>query len=151
VTGFEDRLTRVTGVTFDRGDATPAPRTYSCSKCSYPATPGYFTCALCRRKATEVRSKYRDRARAVRPLPDASWMTEAACRNTVPTATFFPERGGRDTAEAAKAVCATCPVSDDCLSWALAVRERGIWGGTTEGEREGIRRRNRRNRRAAGG
>lgn len=33
-----------------------------------------------------------------------------------------------------------CPVRFECLDHALAVREQGVWGGTTEKERDRIRR-----------
>jgi hypothetical protein len=43
--------------------------------------------------------------------------------------------------EAAKAVCATCPVSAECLQWALATgQDSGVWGGTSEEERRAMRR-----------
>ena len=71
------------------------------------------------------------------------WMERAACRG-LPTDLFFPERGGRAAASAAKAVCAACPVSDDCYEYAFASHERhGIWGGTSERERRRIRRQRR--------
>ncbi|MFF0222081.1 WhiB family transcriptional regulator [Streptomyces sp. NPDC004629] len=42
----------------------------------------------------------------------------------------------------AKAVCRHCPVTEQCLAWALdAGPVEGIWGGTTEGERRALRRR----------
>lgn len=69
------------------------------------------------------------------------WMERAACRG-LPTDLFFPERGA-DTS-AAKAVCAACPVRDDCYEYAFESNERhGIWGGTAERERRRIRRQRR--------
>lgn len=48
-----------------------------------------------------------------------------------------PRRRNRDNA--AKAVCATCPVIQQCREHALAVQEPfGIWGGLTEEERTTI-------------
>jgi WhiB family transcriptional regulator, redox-sensing transcriptional regulator len=36
----------------------------------------------------------------------------------------------------ARAVCRRCPVTEQCLAWAVdAGPVEGIWGGTTEGER----------------
>jgi len=36
----------------------------------------------------------------------------------------------------AKDVCSRCPVVDDCLEYAVGIREtHGIWGGTSEVER----------------
>ncbi|MBK6501453.1 MAG: WhiB family transcriptional regulator [Candidatus Microthrix parvicella] len=47
---------------------------------------------------------------------------------------FYPpteEESGR-----AKAVCAECPVRQDCLEFAISVREKeGVWGGATAAER----------------
>jgi WhiB family redox-sensing transcriptional regulator len=55
---------------------------------------------------------------------------------------FFPpslpeRREEREAREArAKRICLDCPVLDDCLEFALRVREpHGIWGGLTEAER----------------
>ena len=43
--------------------------------------------------------------------------------------------------EKAKHVCGECPVSTDCLQYALDTnQDSGIWGGTSEEERRIIRR-----------
>lgn len=34
-----------------------------------------------------------------------------------------------------KAVCEMCPVKEDCLYWAIMYKESGVWGATTEEER----------------
>lgn len=72
-----------------------------------------------------------------------SWRDEAACRG-MDTESFFPVGGtgpALEQAEQAKAVCAGCPVSAQCLEWALATRQgAGIWGGKTEDERRTLRR-----------
>ncbi|WP_328296584.1 WhiB family transcriptional regulator [Streptomyces sp. NBC_00435] len=68
------------------------------------------------------------------------WQEGAACRE-LGSRLFFhitgepaPDREARH--EAAKEVCALCPVQRDCLRHALEVGEPfGIWGGLTEGER----------------
>lgn len=60
----------------------------------------------------------------------------AACAGVDPN-TFFPEPGGNTTAARAKAICDNCPVRAACLQWAKAEKEEGIWGGTTQEEREG--------------
>jgi WhiB family transcriptional regulator, redox-sensing transcriptional regulator len=69
----------------------------------------------------------------------SDWRHRAACRVEDPEI-FFPE-GITYLAEAAKRVCATCPVRDECLAWALAhgVTD-GIWGGLDEDERRALRR-----------
>lgn len=61
---------------------------------------------------------------------DHAWRDRAACRGLDPEL-FFPPRG--DTGPEARAVCADCPVQDECLTWALERDERfGIWGGQTQ-------------------
>lgn len=72
-------------------------------------------------------------------LPEDSWQHEALCAQTDPDA-FFPERGF--SAREAKTICATCPVRQECLEYALENDERfGVWGGLSEGERRALRRR----------
>jgi len=71
--------------------------------------------------------------------PDAlAFMNQGACNGTDP-ALFFPGRGESTTD--AKAICARCPVRQECLDYALDHTERfGIWGGLSERERRRIRR-----------
>jgi len=77
----------------------------------------------------------------------AAWRIDAACRD-LDVALFFPEPGGDSTP--AKAVCARCPVRDECLDFALASRQDdGIWGGLDETERRRLRRRRQEAARAA--
>ena len=70
-----------------------------------------------------------------------AWQVRAACRGPH-AGVFFPppqferkdEKLGRE--ERAKAICATCPVREPCLEYALRIREpHGIWGGLSEAER----------------
>ena len=83
-------------------------------------------------------------SRLPEPLLDVwSWQLDGACREVDPEDFFHPEgergqvRRRRD--EAAKAVCAACPVIDACREHALAVREPyGVWGGLSEDERAAI-------------
>jgi WhiB family transcriptional regulator, redox-sensing transcriptional regulator len=65
------------------------------------------------------------------------WTSQAACRGC-PPAEFFPP--AEDPAEAAKSVCRLCPVQDPCLDHALRYREAGVWGATTERERNRMHR-----------
>lgn len=66
------------------------------------------------------------------PTPPA-WTSRALCAETMPDE-FFPHQGA--SPKRAKLICAACPVTTECLSYALANREPfGIWGGTTEAER----------------
>jgi WhiB family redox-sensing transcriptional regulator len=70
------------------------------------------------------------------------WTDLAACRGVDPEIFFPVSTAGpalEDVAEA-KRVCAGCPVTADCLSWALRAGESaGIWGGTTPDERRYLR------------
>lgn len=43
----------------------------------------------------------------------------------------------------AKEVCASCPLALQCLEFALRNVEIGIWGGTTESQRESLRKKHR--------
>lgn len=69
------------------------------------------------------------------------WQFKAACRGPQ-AAVFFPpstfeRKDEKDEREArAKAICAACAVRQDCLDYALRIREpHGIWGGLNETER----------------
>jgi WhiB family redox-sensing transcriptional regulator len=69
------------------------------------------------------------------------WWRAAACRNADPEL-FFPiaatAASGSDIRRA-KQICASCPVTSPCLSYALARRqEQGIWGGLTDEERSSL-------------
>jgi WhiB family transcriptional regulator, redox-sensing transcriptional regulator len=66
-----------------------------------------------------------------------AWRQQARCRGADP-AIFYPV-SDEDEALEAKAVCASCPVREPCLEYAIAVREKhGVWGGLTERERRGL-------------
>lgn len=67
------------------------------------------------------------------PAP-GDWIRNARCKSA-PVNLFFPLRG-EDNATA-KAICAGCPVLNDCRDYALANPDslRGIWGGLTARER----------------
>ena len=70
------------------------------------------------------------------------WQARAACRGPQATAFFPPSHFERKDEKAdrearAKAICRTCPVKQDCLDYALRIREpHGIWGGLNEIERK---------------
>jgi WhiB family redox-sensing transcriptional regulator len=70
-----------------------------------------------------------------------AWMQEGHCRYYPPGA-FFPSDGvGVD---AARQICAECPVKAECLEYALENRiDHGVWGGCSERERRRIQRRRR--------
>lgn len=66
------------------------------------------------------------------------WTEHAACAS-LPPDLFFPSRGHETST--AKAVCAECPVCEECLDYALRRGEKhGIWGGTSEADRRKLRR-----------
>ena len=71
-------------------------------------------------------------------IPD---LPGALCAQTDPEL-FFPEHssgvpGG--SVKAAKAVCARCPVRDECLEYALAHHIRdGIWAGLSPKQRRAL-------------
>src|SRR5947209_15774745 len=67
------------------------------------------------------------------------WRTSAACRHAGigDAEMFFPSPGG--SAAAAKAVCASCPVTVECLAFAMEHFCQGVWGGTTDNERARLR------------
>ncbi|MGV0807956.1 WhiB family transcriptional regulator [Mycolicibacterium setense] len=69
-----------------------------------------------------------------------SWRLHARCRHADPAIFFHPdgERGHARTRrqQAAKRVCADCPVIDPCLRHSVAYQEAfGTWGGLAEAER----------------
>ena len=71
------------------------------------------------------------------------WQSSAACRDEDPEL-FFPvgTSGPAVTQVAqAKAVCGRCPVSSQCLTWALdSGQDSGVWGGKSEDERRALKR-----------
>lgn len=75
------------------------------------------------------------------------WMQDGHCRH-YPPAAFFPSDGvGVD---AARKICADCPVKAPCLEYALAERiDHGVWGGCSERERRRILKRRRQDAAAA--
>lgn len=75
---------------------------------------------------------------------EQDWIESAACEREDPEL-FFPLSDvgpGARQAEAAKAVCAGCPVRAQCLAYALDHGlDHGIFGGATETERRALKRR----------
>ena len=69
------------------------------------------------------------------------WQMQAACRGADTSWFFAPnyferrdEKEGREAK--AKRICVRCPVAEECLEYALRIREpHGIWGGLNEFER----------------
>jgi len=72
---------------------------------------------------------------------ETEWMQRGLCRE-IPPAVFFPSDGVG--VEAARRICANCPVKEPCLEYALAFRiDHGVWGGCSERERRRILKRRR--------
>jgi WhiB family transcriptional regulator, redox-sensing transcriptional regulator len=70
-----------------------------------------------------------------------AWMAAGNCR-LYPPATFFPSDGVG--VEKARKICAGCPVTGQCLDYALEHRiDHGVWGGCSERERRRILKRRR--------
>jgi WhiB family redox-sensing transcriptional regulator len=70
------------------------------------------------------------------------WMEDAACKG-VPRSVFFPL--GVVEFFAAKEICLSCDVKDECLDFALRNPSlEGVWGGTSEEDRRRLRRQRRR-------
>ena len=83
-----------------------------------------------------------------------SWQDRAACTSTAMLLFFGPDgetQAEREARESeAKAVCASCPVREECLTYALSHSVRyGLWGGLNEAERSLERRRRARKATAA--
>lgn len=79
-------------------------------------------------------------------IPDwdeAGWRDRAACRHSDPDL-FFPSGttgAALEEIRAAKALCAACPVQQQCLAFALETnQDAGVWGGASEEERRELRR-----------
>lgn len=71
------------------------------------------------------------------------WTEDAACRE-YDAELWFPTPGDRTTALYAKAICRACPVKDVCLAEAVADPSiAGVWGATTDKDRQKLRRRKR--------
>jgi WhiB family transcriptional regulator, redox-sensing transcriptional regulator len=72
-----------------------------------------------------------------------AWQLVGACRKEDSELFFHPEgeRGSRavNRENAAKTICARCPVLAECSAHALAVHEPyGVWGGMTEHDRDEV-------------
>lgn len=75
---------------------------------------------------------------------DNSWRSQARCLGSDPDLFFPVGSKGKPLAQAemAKGLCLGCTVRELCLLYALETNQvTGVWGGTTEEERQSIRRR----------
>lgn len=83
-------------------------------------------------------------ARLPKPLVEVwQWQQSGACRE-LPSEMFFHPDGERGPSRRrrenkALAICATCPVIEQCRNQSLKIQEPyGIWGGLTEEDRLAI-------------
>lgn len=75
------------------------------------------------------------RMQAPEPEP---WMDDALCAQTDPEL-FFPDKNEPNTN--AKTICAACPVTTQCLEYAMRNGIGfGVWGGLSARERSKLRR-----------
>lgn len=80
-----------------------------------------------------------DGAQPVIDLTVTPWREAAACIDV--EVDFFPDSEDLAAILRAKAICAACPVVDECLVWAIETNQsEGIWGGHTPKERRRLRR-----------
>lgn len=72
---------------------------------------------------------------------DPDWRKQAACRG-MDTNIFFPTQGAASVREA-RAVCATCPVTNECFLASNEVfsQRYGVWGGLSSKARKAKRKR----------
>lgn len=71
------------------------------------------------------------------PEEGETWRDSALCAS-VGGNVFFPEKG--EPTRPAKSVCRRCPVTAECLAYALDIDARhGVWGGLSERERRRLR------------
>lgn len=71
---------------------------------------------------------------------DRVWMNQGACRveDGIDLSVFFPTRGERN--DEAVAICNRCPVTKECLDYALVNNIiYGVWGGVSERKRRYMR------------
>jgi WhiB family redox-sensing transcriptional regulator len=71
------------------------------------------------------------------------WRDHALCRDTDPDLFFPVGTTGHAllSIDHAKRVCCSCPVTSECLDFALETnQDSGVWGGLSEEERRTIRR-----------
>ena len=74
---------------------------------------------------------------------DYTWRDQAMCRDTDPELFFPIGTTGQALLQIAKAksICGQCPVTVECLEFALETnQDTGIWGGNSEDERRHMRR-----------
>jgi WhiB family redox-sensing transcriptional regulator len=71
-----------------------------------------------------------------RDLGTPAFFADSKCKDADPTL-FFAESNSK--VAQAKDVCATCPIRQKCLDWAIENAEEGIYGAKTPRERKKLR------------
>ena len=61
------------------------------------------------------------------------WREQAACRDTRNPDRFFSEL--KSAQRLALAICEACPVTEECLTYAVDTGAAGVWGATTHLQR----------------
>jgi WhiB family redox-sensing transcriptional regulator len=65
-----------------------------------------------------------------------AWMEQSACAGHDDPDLWFPDHDQEDRQQEALRVCTACPVRAACLAYVMAMPPQpGIWGGTTEDQR----------------
>ena len=73
-------------------------------------------------------------------VSEEAWREQAKCKG-LDGSIFFPERGDMVSVRKAKALCALCPVAQECVDYAVRWDIRwGIFGGLSDHERRPLRR-----------
>lgn len=73
------------------------------------------------------------------PLQIAAWTPKSNCKDLNPEL-FFPPESQISPVQEVKNRCDACKVKVECLGYALIVKEQGVWGGTTEHQRQQLKR-----------
>jgi WhiB family redox-sensing transcriptional regulator len=75
-------------------------------------------------------------------VAEPGWRSRSACRGLPSDMFVSAELMTKDEEATAKAVCASCTVVHDCLSYSIVNAVRfGVWGGLTGDERRPLRQR----------
>lgn len=105
-----------------------------------------IACSICGRVKAHANGRppyCRDCTRHARALRIGHWHTDALCRpgTGVDPNWWWPDAAHPQTGDIAIGICQSCPVMDECLTFAITNEETsGIWGGTTPEQRRRYRR-----------
>ena len=118
-----------------------------CERLDVPCTIGQYTQGCRGNECREAARRYKARLRGHDPDPypivalfdaEPEWRDRAACKGADLDA-FFPRHGHIPTE--VKELCATCPVKQNCLDFAVKNRiVDGYWGGMSPKQRRRVAR-----------